>query len=145
ERNYRSSRVITSVDGVRPLLERKIIKLLPALKQELSISRANPRRIEMQITASNDGDLFRRHTDNGGAASPRRLSYVYFFFEEPRRFRGGQLCFYDRQTRRILTIRPKNNTIVFFRSERLHEVLRVRVPSRRFAHSRFTANGWVRA
>jgi Rps23 Pro-64 3,4-dihydroxylase Tpa1-like proline 4-hydroxylase len=142
-REARRSRVLTSVAGIRPMLQEKITALLPALKRELSIGSASPERIEMQITASNDGDLFRMHNDNG-MLPQRRLSYVYFFFEEPRRFLGGQLCFYDEQNRRILTIRPKNNTIVFFRSERMHEVLRVRVPSREFAHSRFTANGWVR-
>lgn len=142
-RETRRSRVLMNVAGIRPMLQEKITALLPALKRELSIGSASPERIEMQITASNDGDLFRMHNDNG-MLPQRRLSYVYFFFEEPRRFLGGQLCFYDEQNRRILTIRPKNNTIVFFRSERMHEVLRVRVPSRQFAHSRFTANGWVR-
>jgi len=141
-RDYRSSRVVMNVDGIRPLMEAKIIRLLPAVTRELSIRRASKKRIEMQITASNDGDLFRGHTDNNGLPW-RRLSYVYFFFEEPQRFRGGNLCFYDWQGRRLLTIRPKNNTIIFFHPDRRHEVLRVHVPSRRFAHSRFTVNGWV--
>ncbi|MBE9012911.1 2OG-Fe(II) oxygenase, partial [Pseudanabaenaceae cyanobacterium LEGE 13415] len=41
-------------------------------------------------------------------------------------------------------IQPINNSIIFFPSHFLHEVLPVSCPSRQFADSRFTLNGWIR-
>jgi Rps23 Pro-64 3,4-dihydroxylase Tpa1-like proline 4-hydroxylase len=41
-------------------------------------------------------------------------------------------------------VEPRNNSIVFFLSRYLHEVLPVSCPSKAFADSRFTINGWVR-
>jgi len=45
-------------------------------------------RIEMQITASSDGDYFRLHKDTDGTDT-REVSFVYFFYREPHRFSGG--------------------------------------------------------
>ena len=41
-------------------------------------------------------------------------------------------------------IEPRNNSIIFFLSRYMHEVLPVSCPSQSFADSRFTVNGWVR-
>lgn len=107
-------------------------------------------RIELQITASNDGDYFRLHRDSDGRDT-RELSFVYFFHREPRRFSGGELRIY--QTRLISgqlqpadhaqTLSPRQDAIVFFPSLNDHEILPVRVASRAFADSRFTINGWI--
>lgn len=35
--------------------------------------------------------------------------------------------------------------IIFFLSRYMHEVLPVKCPSRNFADSRFTINGWIRS
>jgi Rps23 Pro-64 3,4-dihydroxylase Tpa1-like proline 4-hydroxylase len=93
-------------------------------------------RIEIQITASNDGDYFRLHQD-GGPDDTREISFVYFLHGEPRRFSGGEL--------RILseTVLPQGDTLVLFPSVSVHEVLPLSVPSRAFADSRFTVNGWI--
>src|SRR5262249_19683336 len=41
------------------------------------------------------------------------------------------------------TITPRQNTLVLFQSSYDHEVMPVRCPSRKFANSRFTVNGWI--
>ncbi len=107
-------------------------------------------RIEMQITASNDGDYFRLHQDSD-PKSTREISFVYFFHREPRRFSGGELRIYQGRLidDRVVpadqshTLSPRQDTIVFFPSLNEHEVLPVRVPSRSFGDSRFTLNGWI--
>jgi 2OG-Fe(II) oxygenase superfamily len=106
-------------------------------------------QIEMQITSSNDGDYFRLHKDTD--TDKREVSFVYFFYREPRRFSGGELRIYP--TRMIegrlqpadhaATLSPRQDSIVFFPSSNDHEVLPVRVPSRLFADGRFTVNGWI--
>jgi hypothetical protein len=129
-------------EGIKQSLE-------PALKR-LGIEPFPIARIEMQVTASGDGDYFRMHRDGGGDDS-RVLSFVYFFFREPRRFSGGELRLFDAErvkdklisTDRSLTLSPRQDMILFFSSSSEHEVLPVRVPSRVFADSRFTVNGWI--
>src|SRR5262249_43819742 len=105
-----------------------------------------------QLTASNDGDFFRPHNDNTQADAPSRaVTFVYFFHREPKRFAGGELLLYDWRLENDYpapvalrkTISPEQNTIVFFSSECLHEVRRVTCPTRAFADSRFTLNGWI--
>jgi Rps23 Pro-64 3,4-dihydroxylase Tpa1-like proline 4-hydroxylase len=65
---------------------------------------------------------------------------------------GGELVLYDARiennhyvkAQSFKTIEPRNNSIVFFQSFYLHEVLPVSCPSKTFSDSRFTVNGWVR-
>src|SRR5439155_27035332 len=72
------------------------------------------------------------------------------FNSEPKAFNGGHLRFYDSQDgliessddRRVRTIIPRQNTLVLFPSSYSHEVLPVSCPTGKFAHGRFTANGW---
>jgi Rps23 Pro-64 3,4-dihydroxylase Tpa1-like proline 4-hydroxylase len=95
-----------------------------------------PGRIESQITASNHGDYFRLHQD-GGPDDTREITFVYFLHGEPRPFSGGELKIY------ASTTEPHGDTLILFPSSSAHEVLPVEVPSRQFADSRFTVNGWI--
>ena len=108
---------------------------------------------EMQVTASNDGDFFRFHSDNGDdRVASRRLTFVYFFHREPRQFEGGELRIHDARLKEgayasegsYQTIVPRQNQIVFFPCELLHEITPVNCRSGQFADSRFTLNGWLR-
>jgi predicted 2-oxoglutarate/Fe(II)-dependent dioxygenase YbiX len=107
-------------------------------------------KIEMQLTASQDGDYFRLHKDTD-ANDTRRVSFVYFFHAEPRRFSGGELRIYPTQmingrlqpADHAATLSPRQDSIVFFPSLNDHEVLPVHVPSHEFRDSRFTVNGWI--
>ncbi len=106
--------------------------------------------IEIQITASSDGDYFRLHPDSD-ANSTREMSFVYFFHREPRHFSGGELRIYETRligdqlvpSDKSHILSPRQDTIVFFPSRNEHEILPVRVPSRTFSDSRFTVNGWI--
>jgi len=129
-------------EGIKQSLE-------PVLKR-LGVEPFPIARIEMQATASGDGDYFRMHRD-GGEDDSRVISFVYFCFREPRRFSGGELRLFDAErvkdklvsTDRSVTLSPRQDMILFFPSGSEHEVLPVRVPSRAFADSRFTVNGWI--
>lgn len=107
-------------------------------------------QIELQATASNDGDYFHLHADSE-PHDTREISFVYFLHRLPRRFSGGELRIFrtkvvdeeiaraDRS--RTLSARP--GVLVFFPSQNQHQVLPVRVPSKQFSDSRFTINGWI--
>jgi hypothetical protein len=142
-----------TVDGLGKyegtFVERLKAELQPAL-EKLGHKAFPIGNIEIQVTASNDGDYFRLHHDTG-AEDTREISFVYFFHREPRRFSGGELRLYPTRmiegrmtpADRAHTLSPRQDTIVFFPSKNEHEVLPVRVPSRAFADSRFTVNGWI--
>lgn len=152
--DYRRSRVLFEFGEYRTLIEDRILANLPSVLRVLRRDAFPLWYVDSQITASNDGDFYKAHRDNG-ASEPvdiplRQLSFVYYFHSEPKAFSGGQLRFHDWADGELedeqagtRTIIPRQNTIVFFPSSYEHEVLPVRCQSRNFANSRFTANGWL--
>jgi SM-20-related protein len=148
---YRRSRVLYDIDGFHDLLGRRIMHTLPLLNFRLGIPPFQVSSIEMQLTASGDGEFFRAHTDSGyGPISGRTITFVYFCHREPRMFAGGTLRIYARDpaTGGDLMelgqdIEPTQNSIVFFASDRLHEIISVGCPSRAVLDSRMTLNGWL--
>jgi Rps23 Pro-64 3,4-dihydroxylase Tpa1-like proline 4-hydroxylase len=110
-------------------------------------------QIEAQLTAHNDGQFYKVHNDNGSQdTATRELTYVYYFYQDPKPFTGGELVIYDSkvqnnyyvQAESYKMVEPRNNSIVFFLSRYMHEVLPIRCPSQEFVNSRFTINGWIR-
>jgi 2OG-Fe(II) oxygenase superfamily len=132
-----------------PLVARIKKQLQPALKK-LGYKEFPLGKIEIQATASNDGDYFRLHPDSDGK-DKREITFVYFLHHEPRRFSGGELRIFATRIidgeivhadhSHILT--PQQDALIFFPSLNAHEVLPVRAPSKTFADSRFTINGWI--
>jgi Rps23 Pro-64 3,4-dihydroxylase Tpa1-like proline 4-hydroxylase len=146
----RRALVLNTLGEFESLMAERIKASLPDAIKRMGRSPFEVGRIEMQITASGDGDYFRLHPDTDGRDS-REISFVYFFHREPRRFSGGELRVYDvRQidgqrvpSDHAQTISPRQDTLVFFPSSNDHEVLPVRVPSEDFADSRFAIVGWI--
>jgi Rps23 Pro-64 3,4-dihydroxylase Tpa1-like proline 4-hydroxylase len=149
---YRRSRVLQDLGPHREVLLNRVQNFLPRILEELDREAFPVTRIEAQVTASNDGDFFRWHSDNGqGEIATREITFVYFFHHEPRQFSGGELRLYDshwenggyRPGATYHTIAPQQNQIVCFLSSLAHEITPVECPSRAFADSRFTLNGWL--
>lgn len=152
-KNYRESEVLYSFPDYMTLMAERIQARLPELFQRFKIAPFPVSQIEAQITAHNDGQFYKIHNDNGSQdTATRELTYVYYFYREPKAFSGGELVIYDSviqnnhyvQASTFHRVEPRNNSIVFFLSRYLHEVLPIRCPSQQFADSRFTINGWIR-
>jgi SM-20-related protein len=151
--DFRRSRVLMELEEQEEMMLARIKSVLPEVLERLGMEEFSIADVEAQITASNDGDFFHCHDDNGseGVAS-RHLTFVYFFHREPRQFEGGELRIHDAhlQDARYVsdgsyqTIVPQQNQIVFFPCELLHEITPVRCGSQLFGDSRFTLNGWLR-
>ena len=151
--DYRRSRVLMELPEQQEMILARIKSVLPQVLGKLGMDEFAIADTEVQITASNDGDFFLCHDDNGseGVAS-RHLTFVYFFHKEPRQFEGGELRIHDSHLQDGLyvsdgsyqTIVPQQNQIVFFPCELMHEITPVKCASQRFADSRFTLNGWLR-
>jgi 2OG-Fe(II) oxygenase superfamily len=132
----RRARILDNLGGFEHLFLNRLQEQLQPALDRLGHKEFPLGRIEVQITASNDGDYFRLHQD-GGPDDTREISFVYFLHSEPRRFSGGELRI------RTETVSPQGDTLVLFPSVSPHEVLPLTVPSRAFSDSRFTVNGWV--
>jgi SM-20-related protein len=151
--DYRRSQVLYEFPEFAELVHERIYATLPEVYKTLSMAAFPIMDIEKQLTAHNDGNYYKVHNDNGSAdTATREFTYVYYFYREPKAFTGGELIIYDSQIANgfyvqadsFQTVEPRNNSIVFFLSRYLHEVLPVHCPSRSFADSRLTINGWVR-
>jgi Rps23 Pro-64 3,4-dihydroxylase Tpa1-like proline 4-hydroxylase len=135
------------------LILARIKAVLPQVLEKLGMEEFSIARVEAQVTASNDGDFFHFHSDNGSnPVASRHLTFVYFFHREPRQFEGGELRIHDARLEEgsyvsegsYQTIVPQQNQIVFFPCELMHEITPVNCASQLFADSRFTLNGWLR-
>ncbi|MFT3768892.1 MAG: 2OG-Fe(II) oxygenase [Minicystis sp.] len=151
--DYRQSLVIYDAEKLAPTFLAHVRALIPEVCRRLAVPPLPPNaRMELQLTAHNDGHFYKVHTDNDSLdAAAREVSFIYYFHRRPRCFSGGDLVVYEREGHyglklgpgRPERIDPTDNSIVFFRSARLHEVLPIHCASRAFADSRFTLNGWV--
>lgn len=152
--SYRKSRVLYDLGEYGALIQQRVLSMLPDALKLFNREPFELSHIDIQVTASNDRDFFKVHNDNGHNDPPeiprREISFVHYFNAEPKAFTGGHLRFYNSQDgliessddRRVRTIIPRQNTLVLFPSSYSHEVLPVSCPTGKFAHSRFTANGW---
>jgi Rps23 Pro-64 3,4-dihydroxylase Tpa1-like proline 4-hydroxylase len=153
--NYEHRRSIVLMDLAhhQDLILARIKAVLPQVLEKLGMEEFSIARVEAQVTASNDGDFFHFHSDNGSdPVASRHLTFVYFFHREPRQFEGGELRIHDARLEEgsyvsegsYQTIVPQQNQIVFFPCELMHEITPVNCASQLFADSRFTLNGWLR-
>lgn len=151
--DYRQSKILYYFEEYENWIVEKVKPVVPALLENWNIQPFLISQVEIQLTAHNDGNYYKIHNDNGSEEVANRIiSYVYYFNREPKNFSGGALRIYDLNSENGLyvqaesyqDIQPINNSIVFFPSHFLHEVLPVTCRSRNFADSRFTLNGWIR-
>jgi SM-20-related protein len=150
---HRRSRVLLDLDQHRDVLVGRIRSVLPQVLDQLEMEEFSIADVETEVTASNDGDFFHFHNDNGSdPVASRHLTFVYFFHREPRQFEGGELRIHDARLEgngyvsedSFQKVVPQQNQIVFFPCELLHEITSVKCASGLFADSRFTLNGWLR-
>jgi len=152
---YRQSAILyaTHFNDFYFLVKDRILKIFPEVLRQLHRSPFAVTELEMQLTAHNDGCYYKVHNDSGSPeTATRELTYVYYFHQDPKAYRGGALRIYktDPVTGQIVDLdrftdlEPRNNSIIFFDSRVQHEVRPVCCPSRQFEQSRFTLNGWLR-
>jgi SM-20-related protein len=150
--DHRRSRVLMNLNGHEKMITDRVLTCLPRVLKKWGRDPFAISRLETQTTASNHGDFFHCHVDNGAeAVAAREITFVYFFHREPKQFSGGELRIYDSRrendnyvpTANYRTIVPEQNQLVLFASQLSHEITPVDCPSGQFADSRFTVNGWV--
>ena len=152
---FRKSRTLSGplLETIWPLFERRLSGMLPYARKQLALPWFSLGKVERQLTAHSGGGFFAPHVDTGNSlTATRRISCVYYFHAQPRRFTGGELKVYDAWvTERgstaaptCTTLTPIDNSIVFFPSNEFHEVRPVHVVSGAFRDSRFAITIWFR-
>ncbi|NEP60519.1 MAG: proline hydroxylase [Symploca sp. SIO2G7] len=146
--NHRRSLMLPSCPDVAELVIHRIHQVLPEVRNQLLLQSFAISGIDSSLTAHNDGHFYKLHKDNNSIRlATREITFVYYFCKEPKPFTGGELRIYYNQIKKNLfafkLIEPRNNSIVFFPSQYLHEILPIDCPSQNFADSRFTINGWI--
>jgi SM-20-related protein len=149
--SHRRSRVLMDLGKHENVILDRIRAVMPRVLEQLGMEEFLVTRTEAQITVGNDEDFFGAHCDDAQELiASRRLTFVYFFHGEPRQFEGGELRLHDSRgvephagTGSYQSIVPQQNQIVFFPCSVVHEITPVNCPSRAFADSRFTLNGWL--
>lgn len=133
-------------------LREQVLSAFPAVMEQLGQAPFEVKKVNIQLTAHNDQGFYLPHSDSSNAATEtREITFVYYFYREPKAFSGGELNLYQTiatgeqliAVTPMEMIEPQNNSIVFFPSLLLHEVAAVSCPSQGFADSRFTFNGWI--
>ncbi|WP_254566335.1 2OG-Fe(II) oxygenase [Oscillatoria sp. HE19RPO] len=89
---------------------------------------------------------------NSPETALRVLNFMYFFYQTPKPFTGGEVRVYDSQlvnhqvsaAQSYKTIEPRQNSIVFFLTSNAYEVLRVYPNSPAFRDRCFRVQGWIR-
>jgi Rps23 Pro-64 3,4-dihydroxylase Tpa1-like proline 4-hydroxylase len=155
--NYviRKSRTLSGprLEEMWGMFERRLHRVLPAIRQELGMSWFPLGDVERQLTAHGSGGFFAPHVDTGHSITvSRRISGVYYFHANPRRFTGGELKLYDTWVTptgstaagTYTTLTPLDNSLVCFPSDTFHEVCPVQCETDAFADSRFTITIWFR-
>ena len=128
----------------------KLRAVLPEVLWRLRMEDLDPGRIETEVTVHLNGGFYAAHRDDGvlGNARYRILSCVYYFHRAPRPFTGGDLLLHDAGRAEgspagvFSRVEPLCNSIVFFPSERLHEITPVTCGAE-FGDGRFTVQNWI--
>lgn len=146
--NIRVSVATRHLGPFKPILESKVLGLVPDLVDKLRLTPVQALKLELQLVAHNEGAFYKRHIDIQTASHRnhvRVLSAVYYFHSEPKGFSGGALRLYAIGGRNapFVDIVPERNSLLVFPSWAPHEVMPISCPSGRFIDSRFAINCWV--
>ena len=129
----------------RPWFLPMIRNVVPEVLARLRMEDGGRYRTVLRMRVYPAGGYYWAHQDN---MKNRKLSFVYFFHPEPRRFSGGDLLLYDADAdtaacpfKAFSRIVPLCNSIVFFPSRAWHQVAPVSCDADDFESGRFVVNG----
>jgi SM-20-related protein len=150
-RKSRRSLILNELGDFKDMFCERVRSDLPAVLEKLQIPDFPISGIDCQIAAYHNDHYFKRHCDSG-YVTPRIVTFVYYFHNEPRSFEGGSLRLYNGKLengvytcgKTAVDLDPTNNAMLFFPSACYHEVLPIKCSSGEFRDGRFAVAGCVR-
>jgi Rps23 Pro-64 3,4-dihydroxylase Tpa1-like proline 4-hydroxylase len=149
---YRHALVLSELSNIGELIWRRIQPFLPEVWSQLQLESGSPTLLETELLAHNHGHFSSVHRDNlQPHTTNRQISWLYYFYQDPPLFSGGELLLYDRSpesgdepvTQPSQAIAPQHNSIIFFPSWCWHALMPVYCSSQAFEHSQFILKGWI--
>lgn len=155
DRDRRETEVLSLEDWEKEEIEGKVQQVAREACLRFGLPIRPIKKIEAKLTVHRDGGFFNVHQDafTEIRGSSRHLSWVYYFHQNPKAYRGGDLVVFDstcdRQDRRYsefdyTRLVPKDNQLVLFPSWFFHGVTPVSVAPSEFGSSRFAVAGHIR-
>ena len=151
--SYRKSKVLyeEALKSISPWFLNKVGQLLNNSWKSLSLEVEKIKHQEIQMTLHEQGAFFQMHQDAShcGTASNRYVTFVYYFYKEPKAFEGGDLILFDMDEGSKIPgtmytrYQPRHNSIILFPSKAYHLVTPVNLPQKNPLNGRFTLNGWL--
>lgn len=142
-RRTRSLRILDEIPDITRILEHVYQSRRVEICDKLGVTPFKEGLTELGCLAYVSGDHFARHRDViYGRFKRRRLSWVYYFYQEPRAFTGGDLILYPNGSQ-CTVITPQSGMMVFFAASTAHEVQKVDVPGGDIVKSRFAITGFI--
>ena len=144
----RSQSGMLQVPEIREILEAPVRAALPRIVPALGMAPFEIRDIQFSLSATGDGGFGKPHRDDINTSA--RISLLYYFHSNPKRFEGGDLMLYDRledpngwDLSRSTRLVHTDNTLIAFPCSAMHEITRVSGESGEFRHARFAVAAFV--
>lgn len=166
QRNIRNNQVLY-LDELYPDITKSILSnaLIEAIQsdwlQQITSSSFSPvndldktTRSEIQVSRYGDkNQKYEWHIDSHPNSMTRWITLIYYFFEEPKKWKGGEFCItngviYDSKLLKqipkpeILEINPENDMAIIMGSKIAHMVKPTTSP-KKFMDGRFSVNMWI--
>ena len=151
--SYRNSNILYKNDlkEISDWFLKKVNYQLGSIWPRLLVEPFKTESEELQLTLHQDGEFYKIHTDDQKTdkVSTRKITFVYYFHHQPKKFKGGDLLLFDTDVsqdscvNKYTRVSPDNNSIIFFPSNIYHQVTPVSCNSPELENGRFTLNGWL--
>ena len=151
--DVRQSFTIGGLKEIQAAFWERVAAVLPSVLSRMWVEPFTVASKEVRVRTYREGNFFEVHRDNSiPATAARRVSFVYFFNREPRRFTGGELLVIDStpdslnyNVTSFTRVVPVGNAMIMFPSRFYHAVVPVQCSSPDPGDSRFVINGHIKA
>lgn len=149
DRSMRNQFGVYCKSDLEEIIQADVMKLFPAFCDALNVQPFLPGRHDLRLDYTPDGGFGKMHQDVGFGA---RLSYLYYFNRQPKKFRGGDLLFFDQNRdtgqplpHQFTRICHEDNLLLVFPPQYYHQVTRVAAlePPLEAADSRLSVCGFI--
>src|SRR5579872_6005034 len=124
--SIRRALMLPNLGSFGDMLKRKVLAEQLQLESRLGLIHARTDEVELELVAHGDGHFYGAHIDTSTGIesiknAQRRLSLVYYFHRQPRRFYGGRLRLLRIGGGPAILIEPIHDTLLVFPSFAPHE------------------------
>ena len=133
---------------VPEIVKTSILELLPSVLPRLQIDPFPIGFFSAELALSRDGHFALAHRDDHDGRF--KVSFAYYFYQQPKSFSGGDLLLYDSDTEKreflsaqFTQVKHADNSLLLFPSTYFHQITRVSCPTNQFEHGRFAVAGII--